>query len=126
VVIVAVLAACAAGCGGRTAAPPATTHASTRAMPAHTPRARRELAQLHADVRRIKLAAAHVKHSLMGSPKLLEATGRFLDDEERASLDDLTKNRMISLAASEVAGSCDQCIQQLEANRPVAGSMKTH
>ena len=79
----------------------------------------RELARLRADVRRIKIVAAPVHHSLMGTPKLMAATGKFLDDEQRASLDNLTKNRLIDLAASAVAGSCDQCFQQLEAERPI-------
>jgi len=78
-----------------------------------------ELRQLRADIHRIKVVAAPVHHSLMGTPRLLAATGKFLDDEQRAPIDNLTRNRLIDLAASAVAGSCDQCFQQLEAARPI-------
>ena len=121
--IALVFAALAAGCGGHQAAAPTKptlTHAqpATR-KPALTPAQARQLAQLRADVRRIKVVAAPVHHSLMGTPKLMAATGKFLDDEDRSTLDNLTKNRLIDLAASAVAGSCEQCFQQLEADRPI-------
>ena len=112
----------ASACGGKQATPqttPHTTESTAAAKPALTPRQARELARLRADIRRIKIVAAPVHHSLMGTPKLMAATGKFLDDEQRASLDNLTKNRLIDLAASAVAGSCDQCFQQLEAERPI-------
>ncbi len=115
--IALVLAGFACGCGGGHAERTVSTTAA--AKPAVTRAQMRELTQLHADIRRIKIVAAPVHHSLMGTPKLMAATGKFLDDEQRASLDNLTKNHLISLAASAVAGSCDQCFQQLEAARPI-------
>jgi len=118
------LVALAAGCSGGKAShvashPTPTVTATAAAKQKLTPAQARELAHLRAEVHRIKVLAAPVKHSLMGTPKLMAATGRFLDDEERSSLDNLTKNRLIDLAASAVAGSCDQCFQQLEAARPI-------
>lgn len=117
--IALVLAALAAGCGGGRTAQTVEPTETTETKPALTARQARELAQLQADIKRIKVIAAPVHHSLMGTPKLMAATGKFLDDEQRATLDNLTKNHLISLAASAVAGSCDQCFQQLEAARPI-------
>ncbi len=105
--IALLVVALAAGCGG------------ANIEPTTAPRQARELARLRADIRRLKIVAAPVPHSLMGTPKLLAATGAFLDHEQASSLDNLTKNRLIDLAASAVAGSCDQCFQQLEAARPI-------
>ena len=110
--VAVLLAALVAGCGSN---PSATTTAKRMLTPAQ----RRELATLRADIRRLKVVAAPVHHSLMGTPKLMAATSSFLDHEEASSLDNLTKNHLISLAASAVAGSCDQCFQQLEASRPI-------
>ena len=111
---VAILVAVLAGCGGAE-----STSTTAPARPALTAAKARQLTQLHADIRRLKTVAAPVKHSLMGTPKLMAATSAFLDHEEASSLDNLTKNHLISLAASAVAGSCDQCFQQLEAARPI-------
>jgi hypothetical protein len=127
--LVVVFVALAAGCGGHRVAPSTgsrSSGATSEKNRVRTPRQHRQLERLRADVRRLEIVAAPVHHSLMGTPKLLAATGRFLDDEARASLDNPTKNHMVDLAASAVAGSCDQCFQQLEASRPIAGSMKTH
>ncbi len=119
--VAVLLAALVAGCSDMKTvstappAPPATTAAKQTLTPAQL----RELARLRADIRRLKVIAAPVHHSLMGAPKLMAATSTFLDHEQASSLDNLTKNHLISLAASAVAGSCDQCFQQLEAARPI-------
>jgi hypothetical protein len=114
----AVLAFAGPGCGGGDRG--SSEAGTTRATRPQTARQRRELAQLRADIRRIRAASAPLAHSsLMGSPALMAATSRFLDDEQRSALDNKTKNRLIDLAAGAVAGTCEQCFQQLEAVRPI-------
>jgi hypothetical protein len=105
-----------AGCAG-----PWTTPARETSPPVvQTAKQRSDYAQLQADVRAIKRAAAKVRHrTLMGTPELQRTTGAFLDRLDRSSLDPKMKNRMIDFAASAVAGSCDQCFQMLEAARPI-------
>lgn len=96
------------GCGGHPHA-----HAVT------TPRAR-DLARLGADVRALRAAAAPIHgNTLLGTPRLRRATRRYVHDLETSSLDDRTRNRQIDFAVAAVAGSCDQCFQQLEAMRPI-------
>jgi len=98
-----------------------TTQARETSPPVvQTAKQRSDHAQLQADVRAIKRAAAKVRHrTLMGTPELQRTTGAFLDRLDRSSLDPKMKNRMIDFAASAVAGSCDQCFQMLEAARPI-------
>jgi hypothetical protein len=87
---------------------------------ATTPRQRRELVQLAADLRRIRMAsAAAPRKSLQGTPAVRASTTRFIDHEQRATLDNLVKNRVIDHAAAAVAPACEQCFQQLEAIRPI-------
>jgi hypothetical protein len=59
------------------------------------------------------------KGTLKGTPALRRTTGRFLVDLERSHLSPKARNRMIDHAAGAVATSCDQCFQQLEAERPI-------
>ncbi|TMK94466.1 MAG: hypothetical protein E6G42_04600 [Actinobacteria bacterium] len=47
------------------------------------------------------------------------ATDRFLADLGSAHLDLLLENRLIDHAAAALAGSCTQCFQALEAERPI-------
>jgi hypothetical protein len=115
------LAAALAGCGSTAARhhePKRVAATTTCASPAKT---KRELERLHADLRAIRRAAAKVhRSSLMGSPALMGAVSTFLDHEEAASIPNLTKNRLIDLAAS-ASVDCEQCFQMLEASRPIAG-----
>jgi hypothetical protein len=131
-VLLAVAAALPACGNGQRKAEPASTGRTTTAVAdpfpedpgltarATTPRQRRELVQLAADVRRIRVAsAAAPRKSLQGTPAVRAATTRFIDHEQRATLDNLTKNRAIDHAAAAVAPACEQCFQQLEADRPI-------
>ena len=87
---------------------------------ATTARQRRELVLLASDLRRIRAAsAAASRKTLQGTPAVRAATTRFIDHEQRSTLDNLTKNRMIDHAAASVAPACEQCFQQLEAVRPI-------
>ena len=110
VVSVLLLAAC--GGSGRT-----TTSAS---KPCISPKAARALKRIRADTAAIRVAAnLPTKNTLDGNPAINRATDRFLTDVETAPLDNLTRNRLIDHAAAALVGSCEQCFQALEAERPV-------
>jgi hypothetical protein len=47
------------------------------------------------------------------------ATDRFLLDVATAPIDLISHNRMIDHAMSALVGSCEQCFQALEAQRPI-------
>ncbi|MHB8471119.1 MAG: hypothetical protein ACYDCH_15400 [Gaiellaceae bacterium] len=49
----------------------------------------------------------------------LRATDAFLHDVFVAPIDDVTRNRLIDHAAAALVGTCEQCLQALEANRPI-------
>jgi hypothetical protein len=123
-----------AGCGGNggsaAPAPPAPT--ATQPRPAVYPddpqviaRAttagqKRDLVELWADTGAMRQAAAKSEHSsLKGDPAVRRATSSFIDDLDRSTIDNLSKNRVIDHAAAAVATVCEQCFQQLEAMRPI-------
>ena len=58
-------------------------------------------------------------NSTLGTPQIQRATSKYLHDLDTSSLDDLTKNRQIDFAAAAVTGSCDQCFEMVEAQRPI-------
>ncbi len=109
-----------AGCGGasRPHAKAAST-ASVAANPCHvdSARARRTLPGLHADVAAIRRARTHAATS--------GATDRFIDDLEHAGLSLQTENRLIDFAISASLGKCPDCVQALEALRPIP-SLQSH
>jgi hypothetical protein len=108
-VLLLALVLLAAGCGG-----------AGKVAPPHTAAVKPLPSRLQADLRAIHAAAAPVKHnSLMGTPALQRTTGRFLDDLQRSKLSLLDQNRALDHAAAAVAGSCDQCFQMIEAERPI-------
>jgi hypothetical protein len=85
-----------------------------------SPKAARALAKLRADTAAIRAAAnLPVKDTLKGNAAVSHATDTFLLDEELAPIDNLTRNREIDLAAAALVGSCVQCFQALEADRPI-------
>ncbi len=106
-----VIAACVlllAGCGG----------GSKKACT--SPKAAHALARLEADLTAIKRAAAlPAPDPLKGNAAINRATDRFLLHVETAPLDNLTRNRLIDHAAAALLGSCQQCFQALEADRPI-------
>ena len=96
----------------------ATTQA--QAQPPPSPRVRRDLRRIHVDLARLRRLTAPVKHSsLMGTPAIQAATGKFLDDLTTSKIPLIQQNRLIDFAASAVTGVCEQCFQMLEANRPI-------
>jgi hypothetical protein len=105
-----VLVLCAvllAGCGG-------TKHGC------RNPQEQKALARLNADLTAIRKAAKlPVTDSLKGGPEINKATDRFLLDVETAPVDNLQRNRLIDHAAALLLGSCSQCFQALEAERPI-------
>ena len=109
-----------AGCGDSKQAalvPPTTTTPKVR-----TPLVRaliRDYKTLGADVRSMRTVALKVHgQTLKGTPALRTTTGKFLEDLETSHLSPKARNRMIDHAMGAVATNCDQCFQQLEANRP--------
>ena len=101
------LAAC--GSGSKTAAKHCTS-----------PKAAAALRKLQADTRAIKAAALlPAKNTLTGNAAVSHATDRFLLDVDTAPIDNLTRNRLIDHAAAALVGSCAQCFQALEAERPI-------
>ena len=98
-----------AGCGGG---------GGTRACT--SPERARALQRLDADLAAIGRAAALPVHdALKGGPAVNRATDRFLLDVATAPIDNLQRNRLIDHAAAALAGSCAQCFQALEAQRPL-------
>jgi hypothetical protein len=127
--VLTVLLAVAAGCGGT------AQHAAAPTKPARpnpypddptlveratTPAQRAALARAAHDVDAMKRAAAATsKRSLKGTPRLRRTTALFLQHMQTSPLESLTQNRLIDHAAAAVAFACEQCFQQLEANRPI-------
>jgi hypothetical protein len=111
-----------AGCGGTKDAQPVTPPATTTTAKARTPLVRnliRDYKTLGKDVVAMRTAALKVHgQTLKGTPALRRTTGKFLEDLERSHLSLKARNRMIDHGMGAVATSCDQCFQQLEANRP--------
>ena len=127
-----------AGCGGHGRSAAHTAPAPAPARPASQPRPsvypddpqvlarattagqKRDLVALWADTGAMRRAAARSEHStLKGDPPVRRATSTFIDDLDRSSIDDLSKNRVIDHAAAAIATVCEQCFQQLEAMRPI-------
>jgi len=127
--VLTVLLAVAAGCGGTAQHVAAPTKAArpnpypddpTLVERAPTPAQRAALARAAHDVDAMKSAAAATStRSLKGTPRLRRTTALFLQHMQASPLESLTQNRLIDHAAAAVAFACEQCFQQLEANRPI-------
>jgi hypothetical protein len=106
-----------AGCGGSAA----TT--STRAAPQkpqQCPGTQKALAKIQRDIDAIRAAAKlPAKDTLIGNHPINVATDRFLRDVALAPIGNLARNRLIDHAMSALVGSCEQCFQALEAERPI-------
>ena len=104
------------GCGGHTVSPGASTPSNKVLLSQ-----RRQELRLFRDIESIRTEARRTKHSsLKGTPALRRLTARFIEDYDRSSaIPRLRKNRMIDHAVGALAGTCDQCFQQLEAMRPI-------
>jgi hypothetical protein len=103
-----------------TLALPACGSTSRSAAPPPNPRLQRDLARIDADLARLrKLTAPVTRSSLMGTPAIQKATGRFLEDLESSTIPLIKRNRLIDHAAASVSGACQQCFQMLEAARPI-------
>jgi hypothetical protein len=89
-------------------------------QPKTDPRVQRDLAQARADLAHLKEVTAPVhRSSLMGTPAIQAATGRFLDHLDRSAIPLRRRNRLIDHAVAAVSGVCGQCFQMLEADRPI-------
>jgi hypothetical protein len=93
---------------------------SSRPAAPTDPRLQRDLARIQADLAALRKATAPVtRSSLMGTPAIQKATGRFLEDLETSTIPLIRRNRLIDHAAAAVSGACGQCFQMLEAARPI-------
>jgi hypothetical protein len=116
-ILLAGLVLCLAACGSGSHHSSATR---STARGCTDSRAARDLARLRADVAAIRTAARKpTKDTFNGNAAVNRATDRFLADEGRAHVSLLAKNRFIDHAAAALAGSCQQCFQALEAERPI-------
>jgi len=80
---------------------------------------------LHADLRRLRTAAATVRgHTQNGNAATNAALDRFMLDIANESLPVHERSRLIDLAAAIVAPRCYLCFQALESNRPIAAGAK--
>jgi hypothetical protein len=85
-----------------------------------SPRAKQALVRIDGDLAAIKRAAAlPTADQLKGNPAINRATDSFLLHVETAPIDNLQRNRLIDHAAALLLGSCEQCFQALEADRPI-------
>lgn len=113
-----VLLSCAvllAGCGGGSHHP-----AAAASKPKPCPEHVRALKKIDSDLAALKAAGKiHVKNTLLGGPAANHATDTFLLDLETLSFTRLEMNRLIDHAAASIVGSCQQCFQALEAERPI-------
>jgi hypothetical protein len=110
----------AAGCGGSgRGAPKTAAGRTTSARCKHAVQAR-WTARLRRDVAAIRRAARlKTADTLKGNAAVNKATDRFLVDVNKAPVDLLVRNRFIDHAAAALVGSCQQCFQALEAERPI-------
>jgi len=117
VVVVLALAGCGSTAAHDASPPPAKACVAPGAATA--------LARLAHDAAAIRLAAnLPTKDTLKGNAAINRATDRFLLDEETAPISNLQRNRAIDHAAAALVGTCEQCFQALEADRPIIGIAK--
>jgi hypothetical protein len=84
------------------------------------PAQRRAIARLKRDVAAIRRAAdTPTKDTFKGNGAINRTVDRFLLDQGSLPLDNFTRNHYINLAAAGLTGSCAQCFQALEAERPI-------
>lgn len=102
-----------AGCGGG-------SHAATGGGTKPCPGTKQAVAKLHRDVRALDAASSlPTKSTLKGNHAINVATDRFLRDVELSPLDNVQRNRQFDLAIGALHGSCEQCFQAFEAERPI-------
>jgi hypothetical protein len=105
-----------AGCGGGSTG----ASASAPPKPKQCPGTQKALAKIRADIAALRAAAKlPTKDTLIGNHAINVATDRFLNDVALAPLGNLQRNRLIDHAMSALVGSCEQCFQALEAERPI-------
>ena len=84
------------------------------------PGAAKALRKLAADLVSLRHAAGlPTKSTLRGNATVSHATDVFLNDVATAPISNLQRNRLIDHAAAALVGSCQQCFQALEAERPI-------
>jgi len=117
VVSVLALAGCGSTASHSSAPPPSKSCVAPGAAAA--------LRKLTHDAAAIRTAAnLPTKDTLKGNAAINRATDRFLLDEETAPISNVQRNRAIDHAAAALVGTCGQCFQALEADRPIIGIAK--
>ena len=96
----------AAGCGGG-----GTKKVSQRCV---SPRAAKAILRIDRDIAAIRANAAANRVAAVSA-----ATDRFMNDAFTAPISNLQRNRFIDHAAAALQGTCPDCFQALEANRPI-------
>jgi hypothetical protein len=119
-----VLVGALAGCGGSS---DATTTQARPECEGSAVAAKRAHARtvLNAELARLRVAAATVKHHTdQGNAALSAALDRFLLDVAKPTLPVHERSRFIDRAAAVVAPKCYLCFQALEAGRPTGATAK--
>ncbi len=125
VACVALVAGCGGGGGGGAGSTVSST--TSKAQACRKAAAARALKHLQADIAAIRRAAAQpTKNSRLGNAAVNRATDAFLVDVSTAPISNLARNRLIDHAAGALTGSCDQCFQALEAQRPIPAIAQGH
>jgi hypothetical protein len=125
--ILLVLCAVAAGCGGSSVRHVQPAPKPNSQCVGSSNAAKRELQRrkLTADLRRLRVAAATVKRFTQnGNPALNRAVDRFELDVAEEFIPVQERSRFIDRAAAIVGPRCYLCFQALEANRPLAAGAK--
>jgi hypothetical protein len=103
-------------------APQPNYHCNGSKNPATRAHARK---RLNADLRRLRAAAATIReHTQNGNARLSSALDRFELDVAGPALPVYERSDFIDHAAAIVSPVCEQCFQDLEANRPVGAGAK--
>jgi hypothetical protein len=119
-----VLAVALAGCGGSRHATTTQARPECRGSAVAAQRAQAR-ALLNADLARLRVAAATLKHHTeQGNAPLNAALDRFLLQVAKPTLPVHERSRFIDRAAAIVAPKCYLCFQALEAGRPTGATAK--
>ena len=95
----------AAGCGGGTKA---------AEKPCVSPKAARAIVRIDHDIAAIRASASKNRVAAVSA-----GTDRFMNDVFTAPISNVQRNRFIDHAAAALQGTCPDCFQALEANRPI-------
>ena len=102
------LAVLAAGCGG------GGKKAASTTTPCVSPKAAKAIVRIDRDIAAIRASASKNRVAAVSA-----GTDRFMNDVFTAPISNVQRNRFIDHAAAALQGTCPDCFQALEANRPI-------